>query len=140
MITSSPISLDIFEKMCASLSVNPHVAAGSCLKPLCSICWTCRTSAVKSLLDNYMAVYHTLDEIINARGNIEAARKAPRVKALMTQFKVYLALKISLHLFSPVEEVERVLQTKDICTETVHPSINVLSAHYQGMWLEAYFH
>ncbi|KAJ8364439.1 hypothetical protein SKAU_G00132700 [Synaphobranchus kaupii] len=127
-ISASPKRLDIFEKMRASLSVsNPPVAAGGRLKPLCPTRWTCKTSAVKSLLDNYETVYHTLDEIVNAGGNSEAARKASGVKALMTQFEVHLGLKVSLHLFSSAEEVARVLQAKD-------------SVHYRGMRSEASFH
>ena len=43
-------------------------------------------------------------------------------------------------LFSPAEEVARVLQSKDICTETVHSRVNILNTHYLGMRSEASFH
>ncbi|KAL7406980.1 hypothetical protein ABVT39_001091 [Epinephelus coioides] len=79
-------------------------------------------------------------EIISAGGNTEAARKAPGVKALMTQFEVHLGLKICLQLFSAAEEVARIFQTKDISTETVQSSVNMLSAHYRGLRPEVSFH
>lgn len=95
MISSSLKRLNIVDKMLASLSAN---VAGGHLKPLCLTCWTCRTKALSSLLNNYEVVYHTLDKIVSAGGNTEPARKAPGVKTLMTQFEVHLGLKICLHL------------------------------------------
>lgn len=58
-------------------------AASTGLKPLCPTRWTARTVATKALLNNYEAVYDTLDEIIGMGGNTEASKKAPGLQALM---------------------------------------------------------
>ena len=91
IINNSPKQLAIFNTISAASNVTP-----TGLKPLCPTRWTARTSAIKSLLDNYEAVYDTLDEIIRMGGNTEACKKAPGLQALMTQFSVFLGLKVSL--------------------------------------------
>lgn len=83
---------------------------GGHLKPLCPSQWTYRMSALSSLLNNHEAVNHTLGERASAVGSHQGNEKV----TLMMQFEVHLDLRICLHLFSVVEELVQVIQTKDI--------------------------
>ncbi len=60
IIKNSPKRLAIFNVISAASSATSTTS----LKPLCPTRWTARTSAIKSLLENFEAVYDTLDEII----------------------------------------------------------------------------
>lgn len=53
------------------------------------MCWTTRTQPIKSLLDNYQAVYDTLEEVMNMGGKAEASRRAPGLRAKMSHFDIF---------------------------------------------------
>lgn len=71
-----PPQRDVFKFVCSAFS-DPTSGRGSHLKPLCPTHWTCCASAIKALLDNYAAVYDTLNVIISMGGNTEACQKVP---------------------------------------------------------------
>lgn len=53
---------------------------------------------IKALPDKYETLFDTLEDIIAMGGNIEAAGKAPHLNAHMTQFDMFLGVKVCLHL------------------------------------------
>ena len=75
--------------------------------------WTVHTDAINEILDNYEALFTTLDEI-NASGRDKYAMKAGRFVRQLQLFGTFFGLKLCLIIFSSVEQLSRTLQFKDI--------------------------
>ena len=98
----------------ASLLISLSLTSGSSgkgakLKPLCPTRWTCRTSSLRSVLSNHVAVLDTLEEFSASSGG-EPARRASGMLATMERFATVIGLHISLAVFSVAENLSRTLQ------------------------------
>ena len=114
VIRDSPKRLSVFQ------SLQGGKQDSTSLKPLCPTRWTCRTSSLRSILNNYETVIETLEWIIeNGSKTTEGYKQAPGLIAALEKFSTLFGLRMCLAVFAPVEEFAKQLQSKDICVQTV---------------------
>ena len=71
--------------------------------------WTVRTSAIDSILKNYLVIDAELDQISEEScGN--TAGKASGLRAVMAKFSTFFGLKLSFLIFSITEQLSVTLQ------------------------------
>uniref|UniRef100_A0A096MAR5 HAT C-terminal dimerisation domain-containing protein n=1 Tax=Poecilia formosa TaxID=48698 RepID=A0A096MAR5_POEFO len=116
---------------CANHSLNLILQEAASTKPLCPTRWTARSSAIKSLLDNFEADYDTLDEII---------RMGTQRHAKITRAPSFDADSQSLKVFPCAEEVARMLQSTAVSQETIQSGVQMLQNHYRDLRSTETFH
>ena len=99
LIKFSPKRTTLFNMIKSQLS--PEIQN---LKPLCPTRWTVRTGAISTILDNYEALFATLDEV-NASGRNEYVMKAGGFGRQLQLFSTFFGLKLWMFIFSPVEQL-----------------------------------
>jgi hypothetical protein len=98
-----------FKHMFDDIASNVYESP-STLKPLCPTRWLCRVTSVNAVLNQYEAVLSSLEEM-SSKANGETSTKAA---GLLDQFRkgaTVLALKICNHVFGPLEEFNKSLQS-----------------------------
>ena len=119
IIRSSPKRLAQFRHLQEELS--PGVPG---LKPLCPTRWTVRTESLHAVIKNYPIIMKELD-VINEEAKGESSRKSLGVVALMEKFSTYFGLKMSLMVFSAMEQLSRTLEYRDINAQEVLSSVKM---------------
>lgn len=109
------------------------------LRPLCPTRWTCRTSSITSIMDNYGVIVDTLEEIARGGGNSEGAKAAPGLMILMEKFSTVLGMFVCHRVFAPIEEMAKSLQSKDITASAVRTLCNGLLRYLKDMRTNEYF-
>lgn len=110
LIKYSPKRQVLFEEMKKDFPGNPG------LKPLCPTRWTVRTGSMTSIVENYDPLVETLTEV-HSSGNDEYSRKANGLLFQMERFQTYFGLKLSILVFSAVEQLSITLQSKNTNAE-----------------------
>ena len=106
LIKYSPKRAEIFAKIQHEYSI----ATG--LRPLCPHRWTCRTSSIAGVLENYEVLEDTMEEIKETCKD-DYGTRAAGVAALLQKFETYFALKLAHLVFSASEQLSKTLQGKE---------------------------
>jgi hypothetical protein len=84
----------------------------STLKPICPTRWLCRVRSVTAVLNQYEAVLRSLEDAASGTG--DAAIKAAGLLDRFTKGVTVLGLKIALHIFGPLEELNKSPQSMSV--------------------------
>ena len=87
------------------------------IKPLCPTRWTVRTSAVDSVLRNYLVLMEALEKISEDACTSDVRAKADGLSTCLEQFRTYFGLKMCHLVFSATEQLATTLQVKTITAE-----------------------
>ena len=134
VIRASAKRLAVFKSMQSGQS-NP-----TSIKPLCPTRWCCHVRSLESIHNNYEAIADTIDWLME-HGNkqTEAFKKAPGLLALMTKFSTWFGLNMCLCIFSPIEQLAKQLQAKDITAQAVSNAVGALKRYLQSLRSESHF-
>ena len=110
LIKPSPKHLAIFQHL-QKESSSPSLPS---IKPLCATSWTVRTSAVDSVLKNYLVLMEALETISEDASTSDARAKAADLATCLEQFRTYFGLKMCHLVFSATEQLATTLQGKTI--------------------------
>ena len=109
------------------------------LKPLCETRWTCRTSSLCSILDNYEVILKTLEEITKSGGSTKGAKESPQLLCYLEKFSTVFGLKMCLLLFSPTENMVTQLQSKQLDASAIKTIKGGILRHLKDMRSDSYF-
>ncbi len=110
LIKMSPKRLAIFQHL-QKESSSPSI------KPLCPTRWTVRTSAIDSVLKNYLVLMETLEKISEDANSSDAKAKAAGLATCLEQFRTFFGLKLCHLVFSAIEQLSTTLQGNTITAE-----------------------
>ena len=82
------------------------------IRTLCPTRWTVRTGAFEAILRNYETLRTTME--ISSHGSDDCSRRANGVLALMDRFSVFFGIKLSILIFSIIEQLSITLQGKEV--------------------------
>lgn len=119
LIKCSPKRQVVFEKIQAQHD-SPSQSR------ICSFCptrWTVRTSAIKSILDNYEALQLAMEA--SSHGSDDCLIRCSGMIALMEKFNTYFGLELSFLVFSITEQLSVTLQCIDTNANDCFVSVNV---------------
>lgn len=119
LIKCSPKRQVVFEKIQAQHD-SPSQSR------ICSFCptrWTVRTSAIKSILDNYEALQLAMEA--SSHGSDDCLIRCSGMIALMEKFNTYFGLELSFLVFSITEQLSVTLQCIDTNAYDCFVSVNV---------------
>jgi hypothetical protein len=114
IIRASPKRLAVFRNLQMQSAVADRSACVTTIKPLCETRWTCRTASLTSVLENYEVILDTLEEVSKSGGSSKGAKEAPQLLNYLEKFSTVFGLKMCLVLFSPVEDMAKQLQSKQL--------------------------
>jgi len=97
--------------LAASQSADTVMLKAKQLRPLCPTRWTTRHESIQSLLDNYVCVIDTLEEIASTDKG-EQGTKANGLAAALQSFAFFFSLKSAVIVFSRTETLSKALQSK----------------------------
>ena len=78
---------------------------------LCPTRWTVRTGAMQAIINNYEVLQMTMET--SSHGTDDCSRRAAGVLALMDKFSTYFGLKLSVFIFSIIEQLSTTLQGRN---------------------------
>ena len=107
LIKYSPTRQVIFE----TVQKQQDSSSTSGIRTLCPTRWTVRTGVMQAIINNYEALRETFE--IASHGTDDCSRRANGVLALMDQFSMYFGLKLSIFIFSIIEQLSVTLQGID---------------------------
>ena len=108
LIRASPKRLGLFNRI-----KNEIAPSSPGLKPLCPTRWTVRTSAIDSVVKNYLVIDTELEEIADECHG-EPSRKASGLRAVLEKFQTYFGLRLASVIFSATEQLSTTLQGRSI--------------------------
>jgi hypothetical protein len=114
LIRASPKRSEIFAGLQnpANSSDQPTVPLGKhwTLRPLCPTRWTTRHQSMKSVLDNYVTVRETLQQVADTE-TTEAGTKANGLATVMQSFQFLFALRTAMTVFEATELLSKTVQS-----------------------------
>ena len=93
------------------------------IRPMCLTRWTVRSRALDSLIQNYLTLYETFEEV--SKGSDEYARRAAGLLALMPKFSTFFGVCLSHMIFSATEILSTALQRKSTTCEDAAKAVKV---------------
>ena len=100
----------------------------SSIRSLCPTRWTVRTVAMQAILANYETLQATMEAA--SHGTDDCSRRAAGVMVIMDKFSIYFGLKLSVLIFSMIEQLSVTLQgvstTVNDCYSAVELCIRAL--------------
>ena len=139
VIRASPKRLAYFRSIQLQSPPGDMPVHATSLKPLCETRWTCRTASLTSILNNYEVILETLEKVSNEGGPSKAAREAPQLISYLEKFGTVFGLRMSLTLFSAVEDMATQLQSKSLDASLVKTVKNGLIRYLQDLRSETHF-
>ena len=127
----SPKRLAIFQHL--QKESSPSLPS---IKPLCPTRWTVRTSAVDSVLKNYLVLMEALEKISEDSCTSDARAK---VSTCMEQFRTYFGLRMCHLVFSATEQLATTLQGKTITAEVATQARDAAMAYLERQRCEEAF-
>ncbi|XP_043193723.1 zinc finger MYM-type protein 1-like [Amphibalanus amphitrite] len=113
------------------LALGTESGTGS-LRPLCPTRWTCRTASLRSVLENYELIMHTLEEV-STESSGEHARRAGGMLALMGQFDTLMGLRMAIEVFSIAEDLSRGLQSATATVGDTQKAVTRVCERFDSM-------
>ncbi|XP_043197372.1 zinc finger MYM-type protein 1-like [Amphibalanus amphitrite] len=113
------------------LALGTESGTGS-LRPLCPTRWTCRTASLRSVLENYEFIMHTLEEV-STESSGEHARRAGGMLALMGQFDTLMGLRMAIEVFSIAEDLSRGLQSATATVGDTQKAVTRVCERFDSM-------
>ncbi len=104
LIKLSPKRQVLFE----TIKAQQEISTTPSIRSLCPTRWTVRTRAMQSILLNYEILQSTMEQA--SYGTDDCSRRAGGVVAVMARFLTFFGLKLSVLLFSYVEQLSISLQ------------------------------
>jgi hypothetical protein len=80
------------------------------LRPLCPTRWTTRHQSMKSVLDNYVTVQETLQQVASTEKS-EAGTKANGLATVIQTFQFFFALRTAMTVFEATELLSKTVQS-----------------------------
>ena len=139
IIRASPKRLAVFKKIQIQSVIGGSLLHQRSLKPLCETRWTCRTSSLCSILDNYEVILETLEEVTKSGGSTKGAKESPQLLCYLEKFSTVFGLKMCLLLFSPTENMATQLQSKQLDASAVKTIKSGLLRHLKDMRSDSFF-
>ena len=88
------------------------IGASSSLRPLCPTRWTCSEPALRSILDNWIAIRASLDDISHDRTtSVEAGSTGSGLLKSMSSFDFWFGINLASHLFMMTNPVAKAVQS-----------------------------
>lgn len=111
---------------------------GVTLKPLCPTRWTVRTAAFNAVLEDYVVLQQTIEEISDTTHD-EYGMRAIGVLSSLDKFDSVFGLKLGDLLFGAAEQLSKALQGKDTTLQEAITAANLAKNHYTRLRTEAEF-
>ena len=108
LIKLSPKREVVLEKVKQQQELSSNASK---VKSLCPTRWTARTGAMQAIIDNYVPLRETME--ISSHGMDDCSRRANGMLSLMDKFSTYFGLKLSILIFSMIEQLSINLQAKE---------------------------
>ena len=99
------------------------------LKPLCPTCWTVRTAVFNAVLEDYVVLQQTMEEISDTTHD-KYGQRANRLLSSLNKFDSVFDLKLGYLLFGAAEQLSRALQGKDTTLQEAITAANLSKNHY----------
>ena len=101
------------------------------IRTLCPTRWTVRTSAFQSILNNYEILKKPFESSLV--GSDKCSRRANGVLALMEKFSTYFSVKLSILIFSIIEQMSLTLQHSDTSVQDGHYATEITIKHLESL-------
>ena len=109
------------------------------LKFLCPTRWTVRTSALQSILSNYLVLQETLQQV-NAECHDDYGRTAGGYLAQMDKFSTCIGLELSHLIFAGTEQLSITLQGKNTTVQEATTAADLTVSYLEWLRTEERFH
>ena len=124
LIRFSPKRLHLFS---SNLQAS---GSGTTLKPLCPTRWTARTSAIDTILKDYILLMETLEEV-HLTTHDEYGLKAGGYLQSMEKFSTLFGFRLAHTVFSAAEQVSYALQKKAISIQDALFAVDAAKAYFK---------
>ena len=109
----------------------------SSIRSLCPTRWTVRTAAMQAIVTNYETLQSAME--VSSHGTDDCSRRAGGTVAMMDKFSTYFGLKLSILIFSMIEQLSITLQGVDTTVNDCYYSVEVCIKGLERNRTDGYF-